>query len=83
MSSSSVLSVVIVLILFGDTTRGTTADGETTRKIASRGRTRHAHGITRATDGSTDGHGRGYRTMGSIETSLDKIFTFRLGNEGL
>ena len=57
MSSSSVLGVVIVLILLGDTTRGTAADGETTWKIASRGRAWHAHGVTGTTDGSTDGHG--------------------------
>jgi hypothetical protein len=78
-----IVIVIFVVVVLDGGARGGTTYGETTGKVAGGGRARHTHGTGGTADRGTDRHGRREGAMWSVETSLDEIFAFWLGYEGL
>lgn len=76
--SGLLLFGIFLVFLVG---RGSTPNGQPTGDIV-RG-TGHSHGARRATDGGANRHRRGKGAVWGVETCLDKVFPFGLGDEGL
>ena len=75
-----IFSVVLVLLDGGSISR---ADGQAAGHVVGWWRSRHGHWVGLATEGGADGHGGRQGAVGGIETGLNEIFTFRLGDERL